>query len=186
MACGPAGSPPAWLCGDTGLIRATSAGQDGAASSWASLEKLARRGPGLPRRAGAALRLGWDSARSPCPAADLSDVPMRTLVPSPASGTLTPTAAQLWLSPCPVDERRGVRELVLFLALLPAGLATHGTLGRCGPEEKLAGEGPWALSWLMQLSDALIVGAGGPAAPQAPRRAAPPWRPQRSGCSQAA
>lgn len=133
-------------------------------------------GPGLPRGAGAAPPDG-----TPLGACVLLLIFLMCLcedtVPSPQSGTLTPMAAQLWLSLVLWMERRGVRELVLFLALLPL-LAhdSHGTLGQVWPLKKahvrVRARGPVMAD--AALAGRVTVGAGGSAAPQAPRRAYSP------------
>lgn len=90
-------------------------------------------GPGLPRGAGPHRPMGLRS--SPCPAAIfLMCAYVRTLCRVPLWDSDS-QAAQLWLSLVLWMERRGVRELVLFLALTPCW--PHDMAARAGvaPEE---------------------------------------------------
>lgn len=74
-------------------------------------------------------------------------------------------------------KRRGVRELVLFLALLPLlACDSHRTLGQVWPLKK-AHVRVKALDPVLAdaaLAGRVTVGAGGSAAPQAPRCACSP------------
>lgn len=97
-------------------------------------------------------------------------------MPSPHSGTLTPTAAQLWLSLCPVDGTAwGQRACALPGSL---SLLAHDTwhARQVWPLKKarpaVRARGPAAAD--AALAGRCYSGCRGSAAPQAPRRVQPP------------